>query len=93
LTVGTSALYRLLRMPIVTRRAKSILSMCSEKALHEVLTRLLAIGNNIDPGGRLLLQRHQRRVALSLDEVAVSRQMFQEIMSLIARLRAPPAPA
>jgi hypothetical protein len=26
-------------------------------------------------------------------EVAVSRQMFQEILSLIARLRAPPAPA
>jgi len=26
-------------------------------------------------------------------EVAVSHQMFQEILSLIARLRAPPAPA
>jgi len=26
-------------------------------------------------------------------EVAVPRQMFQEILSLIARLRAPPAPA
>jgi len=26
-------------------------------------------------------------------EVAVSRQMFQEILRLIARLRAPPAPA
>jgi hypothetical protein len=26
-------------------------------------------------------------------ELAVSRQMFQEILSLIARLRAPPAPA
>jgi len=26
-------------------------------------------------------------------EVAVSRQMFQEILSLIARMRAPPAPA
>jgi hypothetical protein len=29
----------------------------------------------------------------SLAEVAVSRQMFADILSLIARLRAPPAPA
>jgi len=28
-----------------------------------------------------------------LAEVAVSRQMFADILSLIARLRAPPAPA
>jgi hypothetical protein len=28
-----------------------------------------------------------------LAEVAVSRQMFREILMLIARLRAPPAPA
>jgi hypothetical protein len=36
---------------------------------------------------------HGRYVTLQMAEVAVSRQMFQEILSLIARLRAPPAPA
>ncbi len=36
---------------------------------------------------------HGRYVSFQLAEVAVSRQMFQEILSLIARLRAPPAPA
>jgi DDE family transposase len=36
---------------------------------------------------------HGRYVTFQLAEVAVSRQMFQEILSLIARLRAPPAPA
>jgi Transposase DDE domain group 1 len=36
--------------------------------------------------------RHGRYVTFQLAEVAVSRQMFHEIMSLIARLRAPPAP-
>jgi hypothetical protein len=36
---------------------------------------------------------HGRYVTFQIPEVAVSRQMFQEILSLIARLRAPPAPA
>ena len=36
---------------------------------------------------------HGRYVTLQLAEVAVSRQTFAEILSLIARLRAPPAPA
>jgi Transposase DDE domain group 1 len=36
---------------------------------------------------------HGRYVTFQLAEVAVSRQMFQEILSLIARLRGPPAPA
>jgi hypothetical protein len=35
---------------------------------------------------------HVRYVTFQL-EVAVSRQIFQEILMLIARLRAPPAPA
>jgi hypothetical protein len=35
---------------------------------------------------------HGRYVTFQLAEVAVSRQMFQEILSLIARVRAPPAP-
>jgi hypothetical protein len=36
---------------------------------------------------------HGRYVTFQLAEVAVPRQMFAEIVSLIARLRAPPAPA
>src|SRR5881227_507406 len=36
---------------------------------------------------------HGRYVTFQLAEVAVPRQMFVDILSLIARLRAPPAPA
>jgi hypothetical protein len=36
---------------------------------------------------------HSRYVTFQLAEVAVSRQMFKDILMLIARLRAPPAPA
>jgi hypothetical protein len=36
---------------------------------------------------------HNRYVTFQMAEVAVLRQMFAEILSLIARLRAPPAPA
>ena len=36
---------------------------------------------------------HRRYVTFQMVEVAVSRQMFRQILSLIARLRAPPAPA
>jgi Transposase DDE domain group 1 len=36
---------------------------------------------------------HGRYVTFQMAEVAVSRQMFADILSLITRLRAPPAPA
>jgi hypothetical protein len=36
---------------------------------------------------------HGRYITFQLAEVAVSRQMFQEILMLVARLRTPPAPA
>jgi hypothetical protein len=36
---------------------------------------------------------HGHYVTFQMAEVAVPRQMFQEILSLIARLRAPPPPA
>ena len=36
---------------------------------------------------------HGRYVSFKMAEVAVSRQMFLDILSLITRLRAPPAPA
>jgi hypothetical protein len=35
---------------------------------------------------------HGRYVTLQMAEVAVSRQMLKEMLSLIARLGAPPAP-
>ena len=41
----------------------------------------------------VLVVSHGRYVTFQMAEVAVPRQMFQEILSLIARLRAPPAPA
>jgi hypothetical protein len=36
---------------------------------------------------------HSRYVTFQLAEVSVSRQMFANILSLITRLRPPPAPA
>jgi len=36
---------------------------------------------------------HGRYITFQMAEVAVSRQMFADILSIIARLRAPPAPA
>jgi len=36
---------------------------------------------------------HGRYTTFQMAEVAVPRQMFQEILMLIAQLRAPPAPA
>jgi hypothetical protein len=36
---------------------------------------------------------HGRYVTFQMAEVAISRQMFADILRLIARLRAPPAPA
>ena len=36
---------------------------------------------------------HGGYVTFQVAEVAVSRQMFADILSLVARLRAPPAPA
>ena len=36
---------------------------------------------------------HGRYITFQMAEVAVSRQMFAEMLSVIARLRAPPAPA
>jgi DDE family transposase len=46
--------------------------------------KLIKIGAKVVSHGRYVFQ---------MAEVAVSRQMFQQILSLIARLRAPPAPA
>jgi hypothetical protein len=50
------------------------------------------------PGQKLIkigakVVSHGRYITFQMAEAAVSRQMFQEIPSLIARLRASPAPA
>jgi hypothetical protein len=45
-----------------------------------------------DPDRRQVVS-HGRYVTFQLAEVAVPQRMFADILSLIARLRAPPAPA
>jgi hypothetical protein len=54
-------------------------------SLTSLKERLIKIGAKV--------VSHGRYVTFQMAEVAVPRQMFQEILSLIARLRAPPAPA
>ena len=54
-------------------------------SLNSLREKLIKIGAKI--------VSHGRYVTFQLAEVAVSRQMFADILSLIARLRAPPAPA
>ena len=54
-------------------------------SLASLRDKLIKIGAKVVSRGRY--------VTFQMAEVAVSPQMFQEILSLIARLRAPPAPA
>ena len=54
-------------------------------SLTSLREKLIKIGAKVVSDGRY--------VAFQMAEVAVSRQMFVDILSLIARLRAPPAPA
>jgi hypothetical protein len=54
-------------------------------SLTSLREKLIKIGAKVVSQGRY--------VTLQLAEVSVSRQMFAEILSLIGRLRAPPAPA
>ena len=56
-----------------------------EWSLTSLREKLIKIGAKV--------VRHGRCVTFQMAEVAVSRQMLAEILSLIARLRAPPAPA
>jgi hypothetical protein len=66
--------------------------------------RMLAMPKTADPWSLTSLREklikigakvvaHGRYVTFQAPEVVVSRQMFADILSLIARLRAPPAPA
>jgi hypothetical protein len=54
-------------------------------SLTSLREKLIKIGAKVDS--------HGRYVTFQMAEVAVPRQMFADILSLIARLRAPPAPA
>ena len=54
-------------------------------SLTSLKTKLIKIGAKV--------VSHGRYVTFQMAEVAVPRQMFAKILSLIARLRAPPAPA
>ena len=67
-------------------------------------TRTLAIPKTAEPWSLSSLREklikigakvvsHGRYITFQMAEVAVPRQMFVDILSLIARLRAPPAPA
>ena len=55
------------------------------KSLTSLREKLIKIGAKVTS--------HGRYVTFQMAEVAVPRQMFAEILSLIARLRPPPAPA
>ncbi len=54
-------------------------------SLTTLRTKLVKIGAKV--------VRHGRYVAFQLAEVAVPRQLFGAVLSLIAQLRAPPTPA
>ena len=54
-------------------------------SLTSVREKLIKIGAKV--------VSHGRYVTFQMAEAAVSRQMFADILSLISRLRAPPAPA
>jgi hypothetical protein len=57
----------------------------SERAGASLRDKLIKIGAKV--------MSHGRYVRFLLAAVAVSQQMFKDILMLIARLRAPPAPA
>ena len=67
---------------IVAHRCRSVGAVQSMTSLRE---KLIKIGAKV--------VSHGRYVTFQMAEVAVPRQMFADILSLITRLRAPPAPA
>ncbi len=59
--------------------------MAEQWSLTSLREKLIKIGAKVIS--------HGRYVTFQMAEVAVPRQMFADILALIARLRAPPAPA
>ena len=75
---------RLFRTSI--RAQSEFLFRCySDPSLTSLREKLIKIGAKV--------VSHGRYVTFQMAEVAVRKQMFREILSLIAQLRAPPAPA
>ena len=73
-------------MPFLRCQRGSPSAPCAEPwSLTSLREKLIKIGAKV--------VSHGRYVTFQMAEVAVPRQMFKEILSLIARLRAPPAPA
>jgi hypothetical protein len=60
-------------------------SPCEDWSLTSLKEKLIKIGAKV--------VRHGRYVIFQMAEVAISRQMFQEILRLIAELRPQPPPA
>jgi hypothetical protein len=60
-------------------------SPCEDWSLTSLKETLIKIGAKV--------VRHGRYVAFQMAEVAIPRQMFQEILRLIAELRPQPPPA
>ena len=56
-------------MPISTRLCEVDAVDCFEKAVDEMLARLLAVADDVDAGVFLQLERQQRRVALGVCEL------------------------
>ena len=85
------------RLELAQRAAIAVTLVCSVAAC--IALRPMAMGSDrhclceklIKIGARVV--SHGRCVTFQMAEVAVSRQMFAEILSLIAQLRAPPARA
>ena len=65
-------------------RTLALPKMAEPWSLTSLREKLIKIGAKV--------VSHSRYVIFQMAEVAVSRQMFADILSLIARLRAPPAP-
>jgi regulation of enolase protein 1 (concanavalin A-like superfamily) len=60
-------------------------SPCEDWSLTSLKEKLIKIGAKV--------VRHGRYVIIQMAEVAIPRQMFQEILRLIAELRPQPPPA
>ncbi|HWL73372.1 MAG TPA: transposase [Burkholderiaceae bacterium] len=71
--------------PINFMRMLAMPKMAAPWSLTSLREKLIKIGAEV--------VSHGRYVNFQLAEVAVPRQIFAEILLLIARLRAPPAPA
>jgi hypothetical protein len=69
----------------VLKRTLAMPKMAEPWSLTSLREKLIKIGAKV--------VSHGRYVTFQLAEVAVSRQMFADILSLIARLRSPPSPA